>query len=176
VLKDRRVERATVDKEKAHQTHGCRLLRFGDVVFEAMVKHVQDSDFSEGVATLAMPGAKLGWKSGEMGTCVLFDLKVLRQEGSAGGARVLREELAGYLVKKGGEVCPSDEVLEGLHLAESGSLSISAEEVQRSYEACRRAAEQRLSCLREAVVSEYGTGEAIVPQLDDLAIAWVEAV
>jgi hypothetical protein len=173
-LKEAKVDRATVDKEKAQSSLGCRLLRFGDVVFDAMVRHVQDSDFSEGVATLSVPAAVLGWRPEQQGVCALFDLKVLRQEGTT-GARVLREELVAYSVPRGGPAAPAEPFLEALHQTRTGPVEVDPVEARRAHAAARGQAEARLRAMHEEVVAEFGTSEAIVVQLDDFALAWVAA-
>jgi hypothetical protein len=173
-LKESKVQRATVDKQKAQDSLGCRLLRFGDIVFDAMVRHVQDSDFSEGVATLSVPAAVLGWSPDQQGVCALFDLKVLRQEGSS-GARVLREELVAYSVPRGGTAALAEPFLEGLHQTRTGPVEVDPAEARRAHAAARGEAEKRLATMHQEVVAEFGTSEAIVPQLDDFALAWVAA-
>ncbi|RYE76256.1 MAG: hypothetical protein EOO74_08720, partial [Myxococcales bacterium] len=116
-LKEVPVERATADKEVAQRTLGCRLLRFGDAAFEAMVKHAQHGGFSSGVASLELPADTLGWAPGDEGTWLLFDLKIVRQENNAGGSRILRNELASFLVPSGGTPVDSPHTVEALHEA-----------------------------------------------------------
>lgn len=171
-----RVERATVSKKLARATPGVRLLRFGDPVFDAMVRHVQESDFSDGVASLHLPACMLGWSAGQKGTLAVFDLKVLRQEGSLGGARVLREELATFAVPLGSAPAAADAVVEQLEAALPGDLSFDADEARRAYTASKRAAAAKLAGLYESCVSDFGTTEGVLSQADDFALAWVEAV
>jgi superfamily II DNA or RNA helicase len=171
------IDRATVDKELAQRTLGCRLLRFGDPAFEAMVRHVQHGGFSDGVASIELPGSVVGWESGTEGSWVLFDLRIIRQEGSWGGARVLRNELASYLIRRGdADASARDQVVEGLQDALDGPLRIDIDEAKRAYSLARRAADARLAALYEEVVAEYGRREAILPQeVQDVALAWVRA-
>ncbi|MBK7397256.1 MAG: DEAD/DEAH box helicase [Myxococcales bacterium] len=170
------VERATVDKETAQQTLGCRLLRFGDPAFESMVRHVQHGGFSQGVASIELPADALGWKAGERGSWALFDLRVVRQEGSLGGARVLRNELFSVVCRAGEAPVERTDVVESLHAALDGGLEIDGAETRRAYEEARKAADQRLAEMYQAVVAEYGTKEAILPQeVQDVAMAWVAA-
>lgn len=179
-LTDAPIERATVDKEHAQQELKCRLLRFGDVAFEAMVRHAQHGGFSSGAATLELPAARLGWASGTEGTWVLLDLRIVRQEGSSGGAaggtRVLRNELASYLVPRGEAPSLNDRIVEALHDAADGPLSVDADEAARAYGVARSMADQRLKSLYEEVVREFETKQAILPlEIQDVAIAWVRA-
>lgn len=179
-LTDAKIERATVDKEFAQRMLGCRLLRFGDSVFEAMVRHVQHGRFAgvttDGVATLELSSKTLGWPTSTTGTWVLFDVRVVRQEGSAGGARVLRHELASYLVPNGGAPIERDDIVEGLHEALDGPLEVDTDEARRAYQAAREAADLRLREMYNQVVTEFGTDMAILPQeVQDVALAWVLA-
>jgi hypothetical protein len=170
------VERATVDKDVAQNSLGCRLLRFGDAAFEAMVKHVQHGGFSSGVASLELPAEALGWAPSAEGTWFLFDLKITRQEGSAGGARVLRNELGSFLVPAGGSPESRDNVVESLHEALDGPIRVDPAEARRAYSLARQAADVRLGAMYEEVVKEFGTKEAILPQdVQDVALAWVKA-
>lgn len=163
-----RVERATADKELAQATRSCRLLRFGDVAFEAMVKHVQESGFSDGVASLRLPAAVLGWSKGEQGLCALFNLQVLSTEG--GEARTVRDELAAYLIGRGRPAVPFDRLFEELRGADAGPAKIPMPEVRELFDAARATANARLTELRRK------TGEVgITSQLHDFALAWVEA-
>ncbi len=175
-IKVKQVERATVSKTVARSMLGSRLLRFGDPVFDAMVRHVQDSDFSDGVASLQLPASVVGWPAGAQGTPVVFDLKVIRQEGSVGGARVLREHLAAIAVQHGEAPHEAEHLLENLHDALSGGLTIDVAEVKRAYDVAKVAVDSRLSSLYRECIAEYGSSDAIVPQSEDFAIAWVEAV
>jgi len=175
-LTDAAIERATVDKEVAQRALGCRLLRFGDAAFETMVRHVQHGRFADGVASLELPHDALGWSTGAEGTWVLFDLRVMRQEGSAGGPRVLKNELASFIVPRGGAPTMFDHVVESLHEGLDGPTNVDREEARRAYEVARRAADARLAEMYREVVSEYGTKEAILPQeIQDVALAWVLA-
>ena len=174
VLGDR-VERATVDKEFAQKARDCRLLRFGDIAFEAMVRHVQDADYSDGVTSLDLPAAALKWKAGDDGVCVFFDLKIVRQEGSAGGARILRQDLLPILVPKIGEPQLAEDLFGALPVAQPGPLSVDPQRVSTAYEFARKLAEATLTRMREDVVKAYGTSEGIVPQMQDFAAAWVRA-
>jgi hypothetical protein len=174
LLADATIDRATVDKEVAQRTLDCRLLRFGDVAFETMVRHVQHSGFADGVASLELPAAALGWSMGAEGTWVLFDLRVVRQEGSAGGARVLKNELASFVVPRGAAPSTLDHVVESLHEGLDGPMDIDRDETRRAYDAAREAADARLAAMYQEVVAEYGTKEAILPQeIQDVALAWV---
>ena len=170
-----KVERATVNKEFAQTARDCRLLRFGDIAFEAMVRHVQDADYSDGVTSLDLPATALGWKAGDDGVCVLFDLKIIRQEGSAGGARILRQELLPILVPRNGEPRLADDLFTALPDAQSGPLTIDPQRVRAAYELARKLAEASLTRMREDVVNAYKTSEGIVPQMQDFAAAWVRA-
>ena len=168
------VERITVDKAVAQKILGARLFRFGDAAFDAMVRHVQHGGFSNGVATLELPAAALGWQPGTQGTWVLFDLRVVRQEGSMGGARILRNELASYVTPRGGVPAVRDGVVEALHDAIDGPLQIDQGEARRAYQLALDQADARLAAMCEEVVREYGTSEAILPQgVQDVALAWV---
>jgi superfamily II DNA or RNA helicase len=170
------VERATVDKDVAQQTTGCRLLRFGDAAFEAMVKHVQHGGFSSGIASLELPSQALGWTPRSEGTWILFDLKIMRQEGSAGGARLLRNELGSFLVPAGGSPSACDRVVESLHEAMDGPVRVDGAEARRAYALARLAAEERLAAMYKEIVQEFGTKDAILPQdVQDVALAWVKA-
>jgi len=175
-LADSAIERATVDKEIAQRTLDCRLLRFGDAAFETMVRHVQHGGFADGVASLELPGRALGWSTGAEGTWVLFDLRVVRQEGSAGGARVLKNELASFIVPRGAHPTRLELVVESLHEGLDGPMTVDQEETRRAYGAAREAADARLAEMYREVVAEYGTREAILPQeIQDVALAWVRA-
>lgn len=175
-LADAPIERATVDKELAQGTRGCRLLRFGDAAFEAMVRHVQHGGFADGVASLEAPGHAFGWSSGAEGTWVLFDLRIVRQEGSGGGTRILKNELASFVVPRGGAPELRNEVIDSLHDAIDGPMGVDSEEARRAYDAARGFADARLAEMYGEVVEEYGTKEAILPQeVQDVALAWVRA-
>lgn len=173
------IQRATVDKDRAQTTLNCRLLRFGDVAFESMVRHVQhggQAAGANGVAILELPAAELGWAAGTEGTWSLFDLRVVKQDGSA-GVRVLRNELASFLVSHGGAPVPADSIVEHLHNAFDGALSVDAAEASRAYDAARDAADTRLGVMLDEVVAEYATEEGILPQeVQDVGFAWVRAV
>ena len=176
VLKDSLVERATIDKQLAQVTRGCRLLRFGDVAFDAMVRHVQHGGFADAVASLEVEASKLDWQPGATGTWVLFDLRVVRQEGSLGGARVLRHELASYLVPNGGAPDARSAIVESLHEATDGPLTIEIDEVRRAYAAARVHADERLRGIYKEVTQEYETETGILPEeVRDVAMAWVHA-
>jgi hypothetical protein len=169
------IERATVDKELAQRTLGCRLLRFGDTVFETMVRHVQHGGFADGVASLELPARALKWPAGDEGTWILFDLRIVRQEGSA-GARILKNELASLVVPRGGAPSAVDNVVEVLHEAVDGPTQVDREETRRAYDVARELADARLAQMYQSVVAEYGTKEAILPQeIQDVALAWVRA-
>jgi hypothetical protein len=175
-LDEKPVERGTVDKETAQRTLGCRLLRFGDPAFEAMVRHVQHGGFAEGVASLELPANVLGWPGDAQGTWVLFDLRIVRQDGSSGGTRVLKSELASFVVPMGGTPTMRDHVVESLHEAIDGPTAIDHEEAGRAYQAARLAADERLSVLYGEIVKEFGTGTGILPQeVQDVGLAWVRA-
>jgi superfamily II DNA or RNA helicase len=167
------VERATVDKELAQRTLGSRLLRFGDPAFESMVKHAQHGGFSHGVASLELPAAVLGMRIGSEGTWMLFDLRIVRQETNA---RVLRNELASFIVPRGQMPFAMDGVVEHLHNAVDGAIALDVQEARRAYDAARAAADDRLRQLLEEVVKEFGTKSDILPQaVQDVALAWVRA-
>lgn len=172
VLGDK-VERATVDKEFAQTTRDCRLLRFGDVAFEAMVRHVQDADYSDGVTSICVPAAMLQWSEGDEGVCVLFSLRVLRQAGSAGGAQVLRQELLPVLVPKQGSPRLAETFFAALPDAQPGPLAFNPERVRVAYEVAREFASTSLTQLRKEVEDAYATREGILPELQDFALAWV---
>ncbi len=170
------IERGTVDKQLAQVTLGCRLLRFGDPAFEAMIRHVQHGGFSDGVASIDLPAGCLGVERGVELTWVLFDLRVVRQEGSRGGARVLRSELASFVVPRGGEPVARDGVVESLNEGVDGPTSIDRSEAARAYAAAWQRADARLAQLYQEVVAESGTREGILPQpVQDVALAWVRA-
>lgn len=176
LLKESVVERATVDKKKAQVTRGCRLLRFGDAAFDAMVRHVQHGGFSDAVASLEIAPATLRWPAHAVGTWVLFDLRVVRQEGTMGGARVLRHELASYLVPRGGEPEERGDIVESLHEATDGPLVIEKDEAKRAYDSARVRANERLKAIYDDVVREYETAVGILPEeVRDVALAWVAA-
>jgi superfamily II DNA or RNA helicase len=176
LLTEAMIERATVDKKLAQDTRGCRLLRFGDPAFEAMVRHVQHGGFSEGVASLELPAKALRWHPNGVGTWVLFDLQVLRQEGSAGGQRVLRNELAAYLIERGGVAVERDDVVEALHEGLEGP-ALTPSDIEEAARACaiaRQLAEERLSRMYEGVVAEFGERVGILPQpVREVGLAWV---
>jgi superfamily II DNA or RNA helicase len=168
------VQRATVDKEVAQKEGGSRLLRFGDAAFEAMVRHVQHGGFAEGVATLELPAAALGWRPGDQGTWVLFDLRIVRQEGS--NAIVVRNELASFVVPKGGVASLREDVVESLHLGIDGPFPIDQAEARRAYEVVRKKADERLAQLHGEAVEKHGSGEGLLPDAPhDVAVAWVKA-
>jgi superfamily II DNA or RNA helicase len=172
-LTSERIERATVDKQAAQQTLGSRLLRFGDPAFEAMVRHAQHGGFSDGVASLEMPAKALELDAGGECTWLLFDLRIIRQEGTA---RVLRSELASFIVPRGHEVRTAEGIVEHLHEGEDGAAALDAQEVRRAYDAARRAADRRLRELYDEVVKEHGTADDILPQeVQDVALAWIRA-
>jgi SNF2 family DNA or RNA helicase len=87
----KRVENATVDKELAGRLPGARLMRFGDLAFEAMVHHVRQSDFSVGVTSLEMPATEIGWEAESRGVLSVFEVRVLLQV--EGKPFVLKDEL-----------------------------------------------------------------------------------
>jgi superfamily II DNA or RNA helicase len=175
-IEESRVERATVSKAVARAARGARLLRFGDPVFDAMARHVQDSDFSDGVASIQLAREVLGWAAGQKGVLAVFDLKVLRQDASMGGAYVLRDQLASFTVSGSGAPADAEHILERLDGALAGDLTIDLLEVRRAYEAAKHAAEANLTELYNACVEEYGSAEAVLKQADDFALAWVEAI
>ena len=108
--------------------------------------------------------------------CAIFDLKVVRQEGPSLGVRVLREELAVYLVPREGQLTEADPLLERIDTFRPGPLDVEVAVVRRAYSDAMKAAEARLASLHKEVVREFGTSAGIVPQLEDFALAWVEAV
>ena len=163
-----------MDKEIAQKESGSRLLRFGDAAFEAMVRHVQHGGFAEGVATLELPAAALGWKQGAEGTWVLFDLRIVRQEGS--NAIVVRNELASFIVPKDGDASLREDVVESLHLGIDGPFPINQAEARRAYELVRKKADARLAELHSEAVAKHGSGEGLLPDAPhDIAVAWVKA-
>jgi hypothetical protein len=169
-----RVERVTVSKDKATQTLNCRLLRFGDIAFDAMVQHVQSSNFSDGVASLTLPAKTVGWEVGDRGTCVVFDLKVLQQTGTS--ATLLRNDLAAYSVRRAESAVEAETVFESLIKADRGKPDVDVVEVKRAYPLARGLAEKALATVREQVLKERGATDGIVLVIDDYALAWVEAV
>lgn len=166
------VERATVDKALAQRTLHCRLLRFGDAVFDAMVQHVQHGGFSDGVASLELPADVLGWEPGTEGAWVLFDLRILR---SGPPPTILRNELASFVVPQGGEVRRVDELVEHLHDAFEGPRRTDEGEAERAYRIGYVAAEARLAALKEEVVREFGSADSVQVKVQDVAMAWVRA-
>jgi superfamily II DNA or RNA helicase len=170
----RRVARVTVTKSVARTTPGARLLRFGDPVFDAMVRHVQDADFSDGVAAIEAPAAALGWRPGDRGVVAVFDLRVVRSEGSVRSAQVLHEELYALAIPQGGSPALVDPFLEQLHRLNAGGLDIDATEINRVYPLARQAAERRAEALKDRSVAEYSS-QAGVPEVYDFAIAWCHA-
>jgi hypothetical protein len=62
-----------------------------------------------------------------------------------------------------------------LHQTRTGPIEVDPAEAHRAHAAARLEADARLRALLEEVVAEFGTSEAIVPQLDDFALAWVAA-
>ena len=168
-----KVGNATVDKEVAQKD--ARLLRFGDPVFEAMVQHVQYRDFSA-VASLDVPAEHLGWASPGQGTWLLFELQVARTEGKQ--SRVLRRELASFVVPVGGDVPKSKpELVEHVDKATQGPPQVDVAEARRAFEISRHAAERRLVALKDEVRAEYPDDETIAPvPVSELALAWVRAV
>jgi superfamily II DNA or RNA helicase len=165
-----KVADATVDKGVAQD--GARLLRFGDPVFEAMILHVQFSDFSP-VATLDLPADFLGWPERAEGTWVLCELSVSRAEGKR--KNILRRELTSFVVPKGGEAAEL-EGLERVTEAIGGSAQVDVNEARRAHALGRAAGEARLVALLEEVRKEHGGDAALVPEVVDLALAWVRAV
>ena len=98
------------------------------------------------------------------GDWVLFDFRVVRQEGSAGGARVLKTELASFIVPRGAHPTRLELVVESLHEGLDGPMTVDQEETRRAYGAAREAADARLAEMYREVVAEYGTKEAILPR------------
>lgn len=95
---------------------------------------------------------------------------------SGGGARVLKNELASFVVPRGAPPTTLDLVVESLHLGLDGPTNVDREETRRAYEAAREAADARLAEMYREVVADYGTKEAILPQeIQDVALAWVRA-
>lgn len=168
-----KVRDATVDKEVAQK--GARLLRFGDPVFEAMVRHVQYRDFSA-VASLDMPAEHLGWVRPGQGTWLLFELQVARTDGTR--SLVLRRELASFIVPVGGDVAnPKPELVEHVTEATQGPPRVDIAEARRAFEIGRQAANARLVALKDEVRAEYPGDEAIAPvPVAELALAWVRAM
>lgn len=169
-----RVERATVSKDKAAECSPVRLLRFGDLAFDAMVTHVQSSDFSEGIASLALPAGELGWPAGTCGVSAIFDLRILRQTDKS--AAILRSELVTIVGAVGQEPASSDQFLDLLLRAYPGQSEPNKDEAKRLYDSAHKLTEARLAALRLDVAAELGTTEGLVPVLDDYAFAWLEAV
>jgi hypothetical protein len=112
---------------------------------------------------------------GAKGVCVLFELKVQRPEGSSGPARTLREELVAYVTKEGEQPVLSDAFLHEMHRAMPGPLNVDRAEVDRVYTAALGKADEELRHMLEGVIQEVGTKEAIVPHLNEFALAWVQA-
>jgi superfamily II DNA or RNA helicase len=176
-MKDR-IEKATVDKELAQSIRGARLLRFGDIAFNAMVRHVQSADFHD-VASLTLPAAALRWKPGQKGLCALFDLRVKRQGEQV--AIELRNELPVYAVPHGGEPEEiSDTFFDHfLHARQAALPSALSEEerseLRRAYDECLARANKRLEELRVDAVGDTDKEKGIVARLDDFALARVVA-
>jgi hypothetical protein len=168
-----KVTNATVDKEVAQ--NGGRLLRFGDPVFEAMVQHVQYSDFSQ-VASLDVPAEHLGWPSSRQGIWQLFELRVTRTEGAR--TLVLQRELAAFVIPVGGDMAESKpKLVEHVIETTQGPARVDVTEARRAFEIGRQAAGERLCALTEEVRSEYPGDEAITPApVSEFALAWVRAV
>lgn len=168
-----KVGNATVDKEVAQK--GARLLRFGDPVFEAMVQHVQYSDFSA-VASLDMPVEHLGWAARAQGTWLLFELQVARTEGTR--SRVLQRELVSFVVPAGGDAAElKPELVEHVTDATLGPPRVDVAQARRAFEIGRQAANARLVALKDEVRAEHPGDDAIaaVP-VSELALAWLRAV
>jgi hypothetical protein len=170
-----KVGNATVDKEVAQK--GARLLRFGDPVFEAMVQHVQYRDFSA-VASLDVPAEHLGWARPGQGTWLLFELQVTRTEDKGKPPRVLRRELASFVVPVGGDVATSrPELVEHVTETTPGPPRVDVAEARRAFEIGRQAANERLVALKDEVRAEHPGDVAIAPvPVSELALAWVRAV
>jgi hypothetical protein len=141
-----------------------------------MVRHVQDSDFSDGIACIQLPSVALQWAAGQKGVLAVFDLKVLRQDASMGSAHVLRDQLSSFSVQTGSEPLEVDDIAQHFNDALAGDLAIDSAEVRRGYELAKRAAETKLDQLYRTCVEEFGTAEAVLKQIDDFALAWVEAI
>lgn len=173
-----KVERGTVDKEVAQNTLKCQLLRFGDPTFEAMVRHVQHAGYGESVACCRMPASTTGMPAGDEGSWLLFELRVLGRD--SGQARVLRNEFVSYVVPRGGEPALVQDVVEGLHEATDGDATIDRAEAKRAYELARARASARLKELTDEATKEFNSDTAkneILPQeVQDIALAWVQAV
>lgn len=169
------IEKATVDKDAAQRALGCRLMRFGDLVFEGMVSHVQQGGYTRGVASLSLPAKSLAWSRGSRGTWVLFDLRIVRSETTL-GERVLRHELVSMVVPEGQAPASNDALVEVVHLADDGPMDVDVEEARRAYALARAAAEARISLLRKEVIDEIGTDVGVMAQpVRDVGLAWVRA-
>jgi hypothetical protein len=166
------VTSATVDKEVAQG--GARLLRFGDPVFEAMIRHVQYSEFSP-VAAIELPAKLLGWQPRDEGTWILCELSISREDGKR--KTTLRRELGSFVVKSGGEAKELSGLVDRVLDARSGGGRVDVEEAHRAYRLGRAAAEARLETFLEEVRAEHGTAAAakILPEVTDLGLAWVRA-
>lgn len=175
-VSEARVQAGTVSKELARSTGRGRLLRFGDPVFEAMVRHVQDSQFSAGVASLRLAADALGWRPGARGTLSVFDLKVIRNEMESLSPRILRERLAAIVVPMDGDAAEAEHLMEHLHEVHPGDLDVDERQVDRAFELSQRNAEDALSKMLEDVKREYQTSDDLMPQIEPFALAWVEAV
>ncbi len=168
-----KISNATVVREEGQK--GARLLRFGDPVFEAMVRHVQFRDFSS-VASLDFPSASLDWEPSTQGVWMLFELQVARTEGKK--ALILRRELASFVVPEGAtearEIC---ELIERVIEAVPGPPRPRSDEARRAFELGRAAASDRLSSLRKEVVAEYPIGEELIQPvpITEFALAWIRA-
>ena len=180
----KKIELATVDKELAQQHPRAKLLRFGHPAFEAMVRHAQYSDFSNGAAAFDLPARVLGVSVGSVGTWAAFDLRIVRA-GDHRGDVVVDQELAAFWVPRGGAPVSSgdalDPVIEHLHEALSGpsAAEIDVAEARRAYEAAKRCAEERLGELRQRVLDKYGANaqDKIAPKaIQDVGLAWIRAV
>jgi superfamily II DNA or RNA helicase len=172
------VRRATADKELARNTRDCRRLLFGDPLFEAMVKHVQYARFSPRTGAFELPEAECGWAAGTEGMWVLFDLRVVRQDGSQ-GETILRRRLGSYLATKGGEPTRHDELVRCIHRQTYATGQFDMSEGERGYQQAKTLANEDLADLLETVRREFGaspTTGVMAKPIDDVGVAWVRSV
>jgi superfamily II DNA or RNA helicase len=168
-----KVGNATVNKEVAQNE--ARLLRFGDPVFEAMVRHVQYRDFSA-VASLDLPAKHLRWARSGQGLWLLFELQVARTEGTR--SLLLGRELASFVVAVGNNVAESKpELVEYVTEATQGPPQVDVAEARRAFEVGRQAAAEQLVALKDKVQKVFPGDDAITPlPVSEFALAWVRAV
>jgi superfamily II DNA or RNA helicase len=170
---EERVVGATVDKSLSENLPKARLLRFGDLAFDAMVRHVQSAEFSKGVASLKLPASAVGWKRGTQGLVAVFNLKVLKMMGN--DSVTLRDELAVYAAPVGGEPKETTAVFSLLLQAGPGPLIPDPAEVHRLHHQSRQMADSKLASIMAELAKDYAKRQELTPQLEDYALCWLEA-